>query len=147
MGGLCQLPSAKTMYSISYGFNMTLLIVLIVKQYLRSFMSICLLSKMLHQTPDYVLYYQVDPYYEPLLWFMIYDPTYLYTTMYYDLIYGMQSGNICMHLNNITAYHCWQDQLHYSFSHLEWNKFMLLYINITTYHHWLAYLHSHLEWK
>ena len=32
MGGLCQVP--KIMYTISYAFNITLLIVIIVKDYL-----------------------------------------------------------------------------------------------------------------
>ena len=38
MGGSCQVP--KLMYTISYAFNITLLIVIIVKDYLSSFMSI-----------------------------------------------------------------------------------------------------------
>ena len=54
MGGLCQVP--KIMYTISYAFNITLLIVIIVKEYLNGFISVCLLSKMLHQTPYRVLY-------------------------------------------------------------------------------------------
>ena len=38
MGGLCQVP--KIMYTISYAFNNTLLIVIIVKDYLSGFISI-----------------------------------------------------------------------------------------------------------
>ena len=38
MGGLCQVP--KIMYTISYAFNITWLIVIIVKDYLSGFMSI-----------------------------------------------------------------------------------------------------------
>ena len=38
MGGLCQMP--KIMYTISYTFNITLLIVIIVKDYLSGFISI-----------------------------------------------------------------------------------------------------------
>ena len=38
MGGLCQVP--KIMYIISYAFNITLLIVIIIKDYLSGFISI-----------------------------------------------------------------------------------------------------------
>ena len=38
MGGLCQVP--KIMYTIFYAFNITWLIVIIVKDYLSGFMSI-----------------------------------------------------------------------------------------------------------
>ena len=38
MGGLCQVP--KIMYTISYAFNIALLIVIIVKDYLSGFLSV-----------------------------------------------------------------------------------------------------------
>ena len=38
MGGLCQVP--KIIYTISYTFNITLLIVITVKDYLSGFISI-----------------------------------------------------------------------------------------------------------
>ena len=71
MGGLCQV--LKIMYTISYAFNITLLIVIIVKDYLSGFISIiiCLLSKMLQNLRSCVLLegftnFLVDPYYDPL---------------------------------------------------------------------------------
>ena len=76
MGGLCQ--NAKIMYTISYAFNITLLIVIFVKDYLSGFMSIyiCLLSKMLQNLWSCILLegfinFLVDPYYVPLLWYTI----------------------------------------------------------------------------
>ena len=46
MGGLCQVP--KTMYTISYAFNIALLIVIIVIMTTeRLFECMCLLSRML----------------------------------------------------------------------------------------------------
>ena len=62
--------------TISYAFNITLLIVIIVKDYLSSFISICLLSKMLHNLRLCILLedfsnFLVDPYYDPLSWVMI----------------------------------------------------------------------------
>ena len=38
MGGVCQVPNI--MYTISYAFNITLLIIIIVKDYLSGFISI-----------------------------------------------------------------------------------------------------------
>ena len=54
MGGLCHVP--KIMSTISYAFNITWLNVLIVKEYLSGFISLCLLFKMHHQTLDRVFY-------------------------------------------------------------------------------------------
>ena len=54
MGGLCQVP--KIMYTISYAFNIALLIVIIVITTTeRLFECICLLSGML-QTSDHAFY-------------------------------------------------------------------------------------------
>ena len=67
----------KIMYTISYAFNITLLIVIIVKDYLSGFISIIfLLSKMLQNLGLCVLLegftnFLVDPYYDPLLLVMI----------------------------------------------------------------------------
>ena len=76
MGSLCQVP--KIMYTISYAFNITLLIVIIVKVYLSGFIStyICLLSKMLQNLGSCVLLegftnFLVDPNYDPLSLVMI----------------------------------------------------------------------------
>ena len=75
MGGLCQV--AKIMYTISYAFNITLLIVIIVittTEWL--FECICLLSRMLQNLGSCILLegftnFSVDPYYDPLSLVMI----------------------------------------------------------------------------
>ena len=70
MGGLCQVP--KIVYTISYAFNISLLIVIIVIMTTeRLFECICLLSKMLQSLGLYVLLegftnFLVDPYSDPL---------------------------------------------------------------------------------
>ena len=73
MDSLCQVP--KIMYTISYAFNITWLIVIIVKDYLSGFMSIyvCLLPKMFQNLGSHVLLegftnFSVDPYYDPGSW-------------------------------------------------------------------------------
>ena len=53
MGGLCQVP--KIMYTISYAFNIALLIVIIVTTTERLFECICLLSRMLQNLRSCVL--------------------------------------------------------------------------------------------
>ena len=70
MGGLCQVP--KIMYTISYAFNITLLI---VKDYVSEwlFECMCLLSKILQNLGSCVLLegftnFSVNPYYVPLSW-------------------------------------------------------------------------------
>ena len=76
MGGLCQVP--KIMYTISYAFNIALLIVIIVimtTEWL--FECICLLSRMLQNLGSCVLLegftnFLVDPYYDPLSLVMIF---------------------------------------------------------------------------
>ena len=76
MGGLCQVP--KIMYTISYAFNIALLIVIIVittTEWL--FKCICLLSRMLQNLRLCILIegftnFSVDPYYDPLSLVMIY---------------------------------------------------------------------------
>ena len=77
MGGLCQVP--KIMHTISYAFNITWKIVIIVKDYLNGFLSvaICLLSKMLQNLASCILLegftnFLVDLYYGPLSLVMIY---------------------------------------------------------------------------
>ena len=75
MGGLCQVP--KIMYTISYAFNIALLIVIIVITTTeRLFECICLLSRMLQNLGSCVLLedfinFSVDPYYDPLSLVMI----------------------------------------------------------------------------
>ena len=74
MGGLCQVP--KIMYTISYAFNIALLIVIIVMTTERLFECICLLSRMLQNLGPCVLIegftnFSVDPYYDPLSLVMI----------------------------------------------------------------------------
>ena len=70
MGCLCQVP--KIMYTISYAFNIALLIVIIVITTTeRLFECICLLSRMLQNFGSCVLLegftnFSVDPYYDPL---------------------------------------------------------------------------------
>ena len=70
MGSLCQVP--KIMYTISYAFNIALLIVIIVTTTTeRIFECICLLSRMLQNLGSCVLLggftnFSVDPYYDPL---------------------------------------------------------------------------------
>ena len=54
MGGLCQVP--KIMYTISYAFNITLLIVIIVKNYLSGFMSIYVCFPRCSKTSDRAFY-------------------------------------------------------------------------------------------
>ena len=54
MGGLCQVP--KIMYIVSYAFNLTLLIVIIVKDYLRGFISIYVCFPRCSKTSDGALY-------------------------------------------------------------------------------------------
>ena len=77
MGGLCQVP--KIMYTISYAFNIALLIVIIVITTIeRLFECICLLSRMLQNLESCVLLERftnisVDPYYDPLSLVMIYN--------------------------------------------------------------------------
>ena len=75
MGGLCQVP--KITYTISYAFNIALLIVIIVITTTeRLFECICLLSKMLQSLGLFILLegftnFSVDLYYNPLLLVMI----------------------------------------------------------------------------
>ena len=75
MGGLCQVP--KIMYSISYAFNIALLIIIIViTTTKRLFECICLFPRMLQTLPSCVLLggftkFSVDPYYDPLSLVMI----------------------------------------------------------------------------
>ena len=75
MGGLCQVP--KITYTISYAFNIALLIVFIVITTTeRPFECICLLSRMLQNLRLCVLLegftnFSVDPYYDPLSLVMI----------------------------------------------------------------------------
>ena len=67
MGGLCQVP--KIMYTISYAFNIALLIVIIVITTTeRLFECVCVLSRMLQNLGSCVLLegftnFLVDPYY------------------------------------------------------------------------------------
>ena len=74
-GGLCQVP--KIMYTISYAFNITLLIVIIVITTTeRLFDCTCLLSRMLKNLRSCILLegftnFSVDPYYDPLSLVMI----------------------------------------------------------------------------
>ena len=73
MGSLCQVP--KIMYTISYAFNIALLIVIIVKNYMSGFLSVCLLSRMLQNFRLCILLegftnFSVNPY-DPLSWVMI----------------------------------------------------------------------------
>ena len=71
MGGLCQVPNI--MYTISYAFNIALLIVInVITTTERLFECICLLSRMHQNLGSCVLLesftnFSVDPYY-------IYDP-------------------------------------------------------------------------
>ena len=75
MGGLCQVP--KIMYTISYAFNNTLLIVIIVKRLSEwLYQYICLLSKMLQNLGSCALLEgctncSVDPYHDQLSLVMI----------------------------------------------------------------------------
>ena len=74
MGGLCQVP--KIMYTISYAFNITLLIVIIVRLSEQVYQYICLLSKMFQNLGLCILLegftnFSVDPYYDPLSLVMI----------------------------------------------------------------------------
>ena len=75
MGGLCQVP--KIMYTISYAFNIALLIIIIVITTTeRLFECICLLSRMLQNLGSCIsiegfTYFLVDPYYDPLSLVMI----------------------------------------------------------------------------
>ena len=75
MGGLCQVP--KIMYTISYAFNIALLIIFIVITTTEQlFECICLLSRMLKNLRSCVLLqgftnFSVDPYYDPLSLVMI----------------------------------------------------------------------------
>ena len=76
MGGLCQVP--KIMYTISYAFNNTLLIVIIVKDYLSGFISIYVCFPRCSKTSDHAgillegfTNFLVDPYYDPLSLVMI----------------------------------------------------------------------------
>ena len=69
-------PSAKIMYTISYSFNITLVIIIIVKNYLNSFMSIYVCFPRCCKITDRALWecitnFSVDPYYVPLAWYMI----------------------------------------------------------------------------
>ena len=70
MGGLCQVP--KIMYTISYAFNIALLIVIIVITTTEQlFECVCLLSRMLQNLGSCILLegftnFLVDPYYDPL---------------------------------------------------------------------------------
>ena len=70
MGGLCQVP--KIVYTISYAFNIALLIVIIVITTTEQlFECICLLSRMLQNLGLCVLLedfinFSVDPYYDQL---------------------------------------------------------------------------------
>ena len=76
MGGLCQVP--KIMYTISYAFNIALLIIIIViKTTERLFECICQLSRMLQNLGLCILLegftnFSVDPYYDQLSLVMIY---------------------------------------------------------------------------
>ena len=76
MGGLCQVP--KIMYTISFAFNIALLIVIIVITITeRLFECICLLSRMLQNLGSCGLLegftnFLVDPYYDLLSLVMIY---------------------------------------------------------------------------
>ena len=77
----------KIMYTISYAFNNTLLIVIIVKDYLSGFISICLLSKMLQNLRSCVLLvgftnFSVDPYYDQLSLVMISQYTSMISYIY-----------------------------------------------------------------
>ena len=54
MDGLCQVP--KIMYTISYAFNITRLIVIIVKDYLNGFMSIYVCFPRCSKTSDRAFY-------------------------------------------------------------------------------------------
>ena len=75
MGGLCQVP--KIMYTISYAFNIALLIIIIVittTEWL--FECICMLSRMLQNLESCILLegftnFSVDNYYDPLSLVMI----------------------------------------------------------------------------
>ena len=75
MGSLCQVP--KIMYTISYAFNIALLIVIIViTTTKRLFECICLLLRMLQNLRSCVLLegftnFSVDLYYDPLSLVMI----------------------------------------------------------------------------
>ena len=75
MGGLCQVP--KIMYTISYAFNIALLIIInVIMTTERIFEYICLLFRMLQNLGSCVLLgsftnFSVDPYYDPLLLVMI----------------------------------------------------------------------------
>ena len=75
MGGLCQVP--KIMYTISYAFNIALLIeIIVITTTERLFECICLLSRMLQNLGSCVLLggftnFSVDPYYDPLSLVMI----------------------------------------------------------------------------
>ena len=72
---MCQVP--KIIYTISYAFNIALLIVIIViRTTERLFECICLLSKMLQNLGSCVLLegftnFSIDPYYDPLSLVMI----------------------------------------------------------------------------
>ena len=80
MGGSCQVP--KIMYTISYAFNIALLIVIIVIMTTeRLFERICLLSGMLQNLGSCVLLegftnFLVNPYYDPLSLVMISNVSY-----------------------------------------------------------------------
>ena len=75
MGGLCQVP--KIMYTISYAFNIALLIVIIVITTTEQlFECTCLLSRMLQNLGSCVLLegftnFLVDPYYDYYSYFLV----------------------------------------------------------------------------
>ena len=54
MGGLCQVP--KIMCAISYAFNIILLIVIIIKDYLSSFLSVYVCFPGCSKTSDRAFY-------------------------------------------------------------------------------------------
>ena len=57
MGGLCQVP--KIMYTISYAFNIALLIVIIVKRLLSGFLSVYVCFPGCSKTSDHMFYERV----------------------------------------------------------------------------------------
>ena len=88
MGSLCQVP--KIMYTISYAFNIALLIAItVIKTTEWLFECICLLSRMLQNLGSCVLLegfsnFLLDPYYDPLSWVMILVIVYLLSML--DLV-------------------------------------------------------------
>ena len=86
MGGLCQVP--KIMYTISYAFNIALLIVIIVITTTeRLFECTCLLSRMLQNLESCFLLegftnFLVDPYYDPLSLVMIVCTAWAYSEVF-----------------------------------------------------------------